>query len=219
MSDNPQYRLPAMEKALNTFLKFIFYYRLVFVLLAISGIAFIIHLVWIQSASADQFKNSALVLTCGSIIIGILYSIVNYEHNQLKFRHDVKLGRETQTFNTACKMYEADMITHFKNIKLLYRNNKSLFTESKFGEIDTKFKEQPDTRVSFIVIANYFEGISIGIEQGIIDEVFMKEFFKTIWRDFYNEYGTYIEYMKVEYKSQRIFWKFTSLAKKWNKEP
>jgi Domain of unknown function (DUF4760) len=212
------YKLPKIENALNNFIGFIFYYRLVFVLISLSIISFIIKDVYNSSNAGDEYKNSALVLTCGSVIIGIFYSIINYEHNQRKFKHDVKLSREMLTFTTACKMHEAETINHFKSIKSFYNANKQVFAEGKLADIDIKLKAEPDTRVSFIVIFNYFESIAIGIEQGIMDEVFMKEFFKTIYRDCYNEFGTYIEFMRKENNSPRAFHKFTALAKRWESE-
>lgn len=121
---------------------------------------------------------------------------------------------------TACKMHEVDTIQHFRNIKAFHTKNKNLFTDKRFSEIDTQLGtvENASIRDSFIVVFNYFEGISIGIEQGIMDEIFMKEFFKTLFNDCANDYGTYIEYLRVERKSSRIFHRFTALAQRWGAE-
>lgn len=99
-----RYKLPGLENNLNKFLRFIYYYRLAFVLLALILISYLDYKVWCNYSQDDQLKNAALVLTCGSIVIGIFYSIINYEHNQLKFKHEVKASRELLTFTTASKM-------------------------------------------------------------------------------------------------------------------
>lgn len=214
-----RYKVPSAEKAVNKFIAFVFYYRLAFVIISVIAIVIIAVIQYKVSPPGDKLKNAALVFTGGSIIIGIFYSIINYEHNQIRFKHDVKTSREILTFNTACKMHDMEMINHFRAIKAFYQENKNLFVQNRCDEIDKLLKgEKADTRISFVVIFNYLETISIGVQQGIMDEDFMKEFFKTVFRDYYKFYGTYIEFSRKEYNSPRIYRPFTNLAEKWGKE-
>ncbi len=217
MEDN-NYKFPPVEKVINWIISFIFYYRLVFVLIAILGIGFLARKVYLNSENVDRLKNVAVVLTGGSIIIGIFYSIINYEHNQAKFKYDKKSTRDTLTFTTACRMHEADTISHFKNIKQLYLNNKTLFLEGKHPEIIDILAGDEPVRISFIVIFNYLESIGIGIDQGIMDESFMKKFFKSLFRDYNGYFGTHFEYLRRENHSPDLFLNFTKLANKWTHE-
>lgn len=218
MPDDSQYKLPFpwLEKFVNYLIGFIFYYRLIIVGLSFWGILYYSNKVWMVSPSEDKLKNGALVLTCGSIIIGIFYSIINYEHNKSKFNHEVKSAREVLTYNASCKMQESETIEHLRKIKTFYEANKTLFLENKLKEIDTLLLAQIDSRTSFMVIFNYFEGIAIATEQGIMDEAFIKNFFKTIFLQNLKKFGSYIEFMQKEYDSERIFWKYMALAEKWN---
>lgn len=100
------YKIPPVEQALNQLVKLIFYYRLVFVIAAILLIGIAAGNIYRSSGRDDQLKNTAVMSLFESVIIGIFYSILNYEHNQQRFRHDIKVSRETLTFNTSCKMYE-----------------------------------------------------------------------------------------------------------------
>ena len=68
------------------------------------------------------------------------------------------------------------------------------------------------------MVLNYLEAISIGVEQRIMDEHFMKQFFTTIFRNNYNRFGPYIEYVKKQNGTNRVFNSFIELAKKWEKE-
>lgn len=187
-------------------------------MLSLIGIIVLSYVVGKRSDAPDKLKNAALVLTGGSIIIGIFYSIINYEHNQLKFKHDVKTSREVLTFTTATKMYDKEMINHFRNVKTFYQTNKEFFVQNRCLEIDRLLTEETEKRVSFIVLFNYLEGISVGINQGIMDEVFMKEFFKTLFRDYSQYFGLYLDFLRKESNSPRIFRHFTALAERWNKE-
>ena len=148
----------------------------------------------------------------------IFYSIINYEHNQLKFKHEKKASRELLTFTTASKMHENELMNNFKVIREFYAENSQLFLESRWNEIDALWKSSPNKRFSFIIIFNYFESISIGLEQDIMDETFMKEFFKTVFRDYLLKYGTYLDYERITHRSDRIYQSFTRIATKWKSD-
>jgi hypothetical protein len=213
-----KYKIPPVEKAINQVISFIFYYRLVFVLLALTGIVYTGLCVYEESMPADKLRNGALIFTGGSVIIGIFYSILNYEHNQLKFRHDIKVSRETLTYNTTCRMHEAEMIRHFKTLKGFYEDHRLLFSRGVYPDIQKLFRDNTEARMALVVLFNYFEGISLGVLQGIMDESFMKEFFKSIFVEYHHLFGGFLDYVRSESKSARIFWRFSQLAEKWKQE-
>jgi hypothetical protein len=157
------------------------------------------------------------VLTGGSIMIGIFYSIINYEQNLLKFKYDKKSLKETLTYNTSCKMHEPEMMRHSMAIKKFYDDNIQIFRENRCAEIENLLKEDTGVRLSFIIMMNYFEAVSVGIEQGIMDERFIKEFFKTIFTNYLTRFGSYIEYIK-QTAGQRVFKSFIKVASRWTVE-
>lgn len=209
-----RYKLPALEGGLNKLLSFLHYYRLLMVLLAVVGTVYLTYFVWNQSTEADKLKNAAVAVTCGSIIIGIFYSLINYENNQNKFKHDVKTSKELLTYNTACKMYDKEMLEHFRVAKIFYEKNKSLFVTGDSPAIDKLFESDWLSRQSLIVTLNYLEVISIGVNQGIIDEEFIKQFFLTIFKDNHGRYGPYLEGVRIT-RGSSIYSHFTTLAKSW----
>lgn len=215
MPAESRYTIPSLERFINRLIGFIFYYRLLLVFLSMVAIVILSICVYNSSDVIDKLKNVAIILTGGSIIIGIFYSIINYEHNQIKFNHDKKSTRETLTFNTACRMHETAMVSHIKNVKLFYLNNKELFISNKHLDVAASLAEQEETRISFIIVFNYFEGIALAINQGIIDETFMKKFFKSVFRDHYNFYGSHFLFLRKENNSPDTCIHFTNLASKW----
>lgn len=219
MVEDSGYKMPKCEKLINYIIKVVFYYRLLVVFFAIIAIIKLGINVYDNADASDKFKNLAIVLTGGSIIMGIFYSIINYEHNHVKFMHDKKSAKDTLTYNTACKMHDTNMLSHSKNVKLFYLNNKELFIAGKHQDISDSLSAQEETRMSFLALFNYFEGIAIAIDQGIIDEVFMKRFFNSVFRDYYNYYDNHFVYIRKENKSSEIFINFTNLASNWIKNP
>lgn len=211
------YKMPGMEKALNKFLAFLHFYRLMWVLITLVGIGFLTYYVWQQSTDADKLKNAALAVTCGSIILGIFYSLVNYENNQIKIKHDIQTAKELLTYNTSCKMYDKEMLEHFRVAHSFYEANKSLFVTGDSHGIDKLFLADWKTRQSLVVILNYLEVICIGINQGIMDENFIKQFFSSIFRNNYGKFGPYLESMRIA-KGGSVYSHFTRVAKKWDIE-
>lgn len=216
--NNLPYSIKGLDKIINSVVSFIFYYRLVFVLLALGVIYYFEYRVWHSYYADERLKIMATVLTGGSIIIAIFYSILNYEYSQIKFKHDIKTSKDVLTFNTASKTHDPAMIKNFRAIKEFYIKNKHLISENKLDVFHTLLNDDSDTRVSFISILNFFECLSLGIKQGIIDEQFTKQFFKTMFNEYFKYFGTYIEYTRKQFDSPRVFRNFTDLADKWDKE-
>jgi hypothetical protein len=115
-------------------------------------------------------------------------------------------------------MHEAETILHFKNIKNFYEEHKAIFIQANYIAVQQRFRENQEARASFVLLFNYFEGISIAVLQGIMDEEFMKEFFKTVFIEYHQYYGGYIVHLRNESQSGRIFLRFTQLAEKWRYE-
>ncbi|MEO9021058.1 MAG: DUF4760 domain-containing protein [Ginsengibacter sp.] len=218
MSKDSRYKVPSIEKFINRIIGFIFYWRLIWVFIALSVIiVFAIH-AYNNSIKIDRLQDFSIVLTGGSIMIGIFYSLINYEHNQIKFKHDVKSSKEILTYSTANKMHENELMSNFQAVRIFYSENEGCFKDANWTKIDDFWKEKKEARLSFIIILNYLECISIGVEQNIMDEMFMKEFFKTLFIDYLIKYGTYIDHMCAEQKTNRIFKHFVKLATKWKNE-
>lgn len=207
-----------MEKAINSAIQFVFYYRLVFVLLALGLIGYGGTLVYQSSPPADQLRNSILIITGGAVVIGIFYSVLNYEHSQLTFRHHIKLSRETLTFNTTGKMHEPATIGHFKILKEFYEAHQQDFRQAAYQKVQASLKQDTEARIAFIVLFNYFESIALGVLQGIMDEDFMKAFFKTVFTEQFQLFEGFLEYLRTDTRSERLFWRFSQLAKKWKTE-
>lgn len=211
------YKLPSFEKPINNIIGFIFYYRLICVILSVITIVSTGIYVNIHSSPEHHVQNVAYVLTGGSIMIGIFYSILNYEHTHSKFKHEVKNTRDTLTFSTACKMFTTEMMKHSTKVKNFYMTNSHLFKERRWRDVDSIFEKDADIRLSYIIMLNYFEATCIGIEQNIVDEDFLREFFEPIFINYYNRFGTYIEY-SAEGAGKKVFKDFIGVSKRWNDE-
>jgi Domain of unknown function (DUF4760) len=210
-----RYKLPSFEKPLNALLEFIFYYRLVIVSFAIGLLIYLAKHFWNSSPALDQLKNCALVLTGGSICIGIFYSIINYEHTQLKYNYDIKSSRYTLTFNAASDWHRPTMVENLKITKKLYDENKHLIDDNRAVEFFQILEKDEPAKSALVSIFNYLECISLGVNHGILDDDFSKKYFYTVFQLYNNNYGFYISHRRILNNSPETSIHFTNLAQKW----
>lgn len=152
VSLHPSYTFKGVEQIVNKAIAFVFYYRIVLVLVCIVILGFIGRNVWTASKPEDQLKNLAIVFTCGSVIIAIFYSVLNYEYTQIRFKHDRKNTIDTLTFNIASKSHDEKMIYHFKTLAIFYETNQDLVAQA----FSKALQENHEVRTSFAVHFNYF---------------------------------------------------------------
>jgi hypothetical protein len=213
--EHPVYSFGKAEKLVNSTIAFVFYYRLPLVAILLGLLTWAGVHMWNASVQPDKLKNLATVMTCGSVIIAIIYAILNYEYSQIRFKHDKKNSIDLLTFNIASKGHDPHMIIHFRNLKTFYQTYRHLADDNQMLKFHSKMEKDTPTRESFIIVFNYFECISVGLDQGIIDDTFAQEFFKYMFLDYYDLYGPYLHFLRRKLKSDRIYKSYVRLASKW----
>lgn len=212
-----RYKLPSgIEQFFNKFLGLIFYYRLAFVILSIGAIIWIAVVYYINSTpDTDKLKNAALVLTCGSIIIGIFYSILNYEHNYFKTQNDKSLSKQMLSFNVAFEWHKPNIVEHLKVTKKVYDKHKHLINENKSAKFSKLLDEDDAARSSLVSIFNYLESVAVGINFDIMDEELIKKCFHALFCWYYHNYQFYIDYRRKESNNPNAWKNFTDRAEIW----
>jgi len=215
MSQVSRYKIPALEKYVNKFIGFIFYWRLLWVLIAMGVIlSLAIHTYNISSLN-DKLQDFSIVITGGSIIIGIFYSIINYEHNHSKFERDTKAAKDTLSFNAACDWHRPTMVENLKITKLLYDEHKYLIGDNRAVDFFNILEQDEHARSALVSIFNYLECISLGVKHGILDGEFIEKYFRNVFGLYLRNYGFYIAHRRNVDNAPEIWINFTRLAQKW----
>ncbi|MBV4358274.1 DUF4760 domain-containing protein [Pinibacter aurantiacus] len=218
MQNSLPYQVPKVEPKVNAVIQFVFYYRLVVVMLMLCTSVIIGLIVWKQSNEVDKLKNFSLVVTGGSIFIGIFYNILNYENTYRKNHRDMKSSKDSLSFNVACEFNKPQMVENLKGTKALFETHQHLINQNKAQEFFDLLEKDEIGRFALVSIFNYFECLAIGIDQGIIDECFSKKFFKSLIISYYHDYNFFIEYKRKLNKTPTSWEHFTKLAQKWAAE-
>jgi hypothetical protein len=166
------------------------------------------------------FKDIVSVVTGCALSITLLYSILTYEHNQIKYKSESKNARDLLTFTTAVEWHRPPLVDYVISIYTFAEANKSCLEEKsakKFHEL-LEHEDNKEARKALVAIFNYMESISLGVKQELMDEHFIKGFFGSIFGKYYFEYHFYIEYRRSIRNNMRIWNNFTTLAERWVKE-
>jgi len=211
------YSVPRLEKMINWSIDTIFYYRLIFVTAAFAVLFYLAFKVWNLSDAIDNYKNIAIVFSLGSIVIGIFYSILNYEHNYIKYKNDIRTTKLALSYSASSEWHKPTMVENLKITKLLYDEYKNLTEDNKAVDFFNILEKDESARSALVSILNYFESISLGIRHELMDEEYMRNYFKTVYSLYLNNYGFYINHRRRMYNSPEIWINFTNLAEDWKK--
>jgi hypothetical protein len=217
MSKEHDYSIAWLERFINKSIAFVFYYRLIYVFLAVLVVATCGCHVYNTSGKEDALKNLCFTLTAGSIITGIFYSILNYEHNHRKSKDDAKFSRLHASFNVSCEWSKPTMVENLKITKKLHNQHKHLCDENRAKDFFEILEKDEEARSALVSILNYLELLAVGIEEGILDETMIKKYFKTMFYRYLSNYGFYIDYRRKIYNNPTAWEYFTAMATKWNK--
>lgn len=216
--NTPSYSIHGIEKSINMAVGFIFYYRLVFVIASVVIISIISNNVYHQSIEPEKLKSLSVVVACGSVFVGIFYSVINFEHNQIKFAHDQQTRKISQSYACASEWFKPSMVENLKITKLMFTKNKHLIEENKAIDFSKILDEDEAARSALVSIFNYMECVSIGIDKGILDERFMYDYLSGVCIGYVMDYGFYIEYKRNANKSPRVWINFTKMAERWKSQ-
>ena len=199
--------------------EFVFKYR--YHILAVLIIGIILMGFYLNYRLNIPVDKVAPIVTGGFVIITLFFSALTYEYNSSKTQRETEYARRILTYNTAVEWHKPPIVTYMSTITK-YALDIEKFTNKK--DIDGFWNylllpENLEVRAAISSIFNYFESISLGIEKKLIDEEFVRQFFDSLFSDFYKEYGFYIDFRREKIdKDQEAWRRFTNFAVKWDKE-
>jgi hypothetical protein len=134
-----------------------------------------------------------------SIIIGLLYSFVQYERIKLD-------GEVKQTLLFYDKFNSSPFTGYRENLTDIVSKNieeikASLRSDESFSIQIEKIIKLGDSRKSFDMVLDFFDGVAVCMETDICDKVTAKQLFQSRASELYEIFYPYIKKNRVENKS------------------
>lgn len=207
--------LSKTEKSIRWIVRNFFKRRFFILLLGCAGIALIA--INVSKDPTTTTKDLVQIVTGGVIVLTLFYHMINYENDQMKFKHDVKIFREKISFNIATEWHKIPMVDYMQTLKTFLKKCEPLLQENDAKTFHDTIENEgnEEQKKALIAVFNYFESIALGVKQDIMDEEFIRGFFGSIFAQYYQEYAFYIEYRRRIKKNPRIWINFTNLAGRW----
>jgi len=177
-----------------------------------------LYLNWCLNLPPD--KVAPIVL--GSLaVMTLFFTALTFEYNHEKNIKDSEKSKSILTYNTAVDWNKSPITDHI----ILLTEHQDLMNpiiEKQDADLFWLFLTDRSKSYSLPIrsalagILNYFEYVSLGIEKGLIDESFVREFFETIFLKYYDKYLFYINFRRAENELSSKAWaNFTKFAEKW----
>lgn len=176
-------------------------------------------LAWYLHQEEPELKKSEIIkiLNSGLVIIGVIYSILTYESNQIKNRHDTRVRKSSATYDVIKEWHTSSMIDYSKICKEFESKKEYALLQNDIGAFMHEFNKgvNLEYRKSLICILNYFESMAVAISEDLMDELFMKKCFSKIFFKFYNAYILFIEERRRIKNDPEMWREFTILVERW----
>lgn len=215
VSANKSYSLTGIEKIVNQAIRWVFFYRILFVGVAVIFTSVAAILVWKQSPFEYRAANLVAVLTGGSIVIAIFYAVLNYEMSYSRYAMGQLNARKQAAYAAAIQWYQPSVVHHLKITKKFYEKYRYLIQENRSREFSEMLDSHEEARAALLSIFNHLECIALGVEEGIHDEWFIRQFFRGIFVAYLNDYEFYIVFRRKLTNNPSIWVGFTDLAYRW----
>lgn len=206
------------SKAAKFIVENLFNGRIWFLIIGFSLIGYIGYLEYCEAKAEERIKNTAQVISFGGLFIGLFYTMITYEYNHRKHKNDTKHHRDLTSFNIATEWHKKPMVDYISVLSDFEKANQSVIKDEDSSAFQAVLENCKEEKVALFSMFNYFESISLGIKRNMLDEEFVKGFFKSQFTKYYNKYYFYIEFRRRSNNSPSAWKNFTDLANKWSNQ-
>jgi len=178
----------------------------------------LVYITWYVAALPGVLvRDTVAVFTGGAVVITLFYHILNYEYSQRKFKHEIKASKDMVSFNTAMEWQKEYMNKNNNILHAFFVKHKTLLQDGLNRQFQEELEkpENDENYGAFLAVINFMESVCLGVKQGIMDEGFIKGFFRSTFKDTYITYKKYIEFRRDLKHNPKIWNNFTELCEKW----
>ncbi|WP_417289631.1 DUF4760 domain-containing protein [Corallibacter sp.] len=188
-------------------------YIVIFILLII--IAGVVLFFLMHKYNIDFTFTDIMAYCTGSVaIMALIYHALSLESQHKFHQENLFLTRNQYAYDVSSKFNEPHMTEALQFMSKIDSDIESYFPDRKVQKFLDYIKDNPKDRQKIITVINYFEQLSILIENGHVEEKIIKKTFKTVFISTFILMKPYIDYRQQE--SRTIWCNFENMSNKWN---
>ncbi len=117
------YSLSGFEGMLNSVVQWLFFYRMIWIATFVLMMAVLLLFSWPVWPLSERLGNATLVLTCGSIVIMIIYTVVNHEVDHFRKKKERLMEKKRASFGVVSEWHRDGIVQYLKTTKKLYEQH------------------------------------------------------------------------------------------------
>lgn len=186
--------------------------------LAILFLSLLIFTKYLFELGNPAYYELAKIFLGGILIIGLIYAIINYEFSLNKNVTDINIKRSLATFDTINNWHKEPLVSHINEMRKFEKSKQFNLIDGDIDELMDFMHDEKNAPLlnSLVSILNYFETIVSGMNEGILDQQYIRRYYELIMLEYYQHYSSFITKKRSNERNQKIWTEFTRLAQDWN---
>lgn len=188
-------------------------------LFGLTIIGFAVFKFWYIDNNKDFGIQEIMAYSAGSIaILTLLYHAFSLEYTKNYNEEALLLQKHQYTYDIISKINGFEMSRALNTYSWIKNNKDVLFKDNNVQPFLDKLEKKGGSarKLNIVMLFNYFEHLSILVENGYIEEKIVRQSFKTIFIGSYSVMKPYIEHKQST--SRQAWFHYECLAKKWSED-
>lgn len=189
------------------------------ILLIVAIIGILIFYVGYELQNKTYGIIEIMAYTTGSIaILSLIYNSYNQQEHIKYEEKQLEILKSKHSYDVISNVIKPEMTDSMKAFREVRKQTKSLIKGNDVTKLLKYFEENPKDHTRIQMLLNFFEQTSIQIKNNYIDEIIIKEAFKTMFINAYEIMNPYIRHTQIMDDHKRCWIEFEELCEKWKKE-
>lgn len=191
------------------------YVALGLVIILIGGICLFYFGFYKNEISFDVLDVMAF-LTGSVAILTLIYHSLNLSSQNYYNKENLRVTKNQYSFEVISRVHESDMGENLSVLRKLKDDQKEILDEKNIKDFLEYLAQNREVRTKLTTLLNYFEHVSLLVNNKHVDELIIKSAYKTLFTSSYSLLKFYIDERQLTHR--RAWIKFEELAKKWSVE-
>lgn len=185
-------------------------------LISIIMLGFLLFYILNKNGLEIKIVDVMAYLTGSVAILTLIYYSMSLESTFYFHKENLKLLKHQYSYEITSKITEHKMAESIQILNEIKDTKSEDLKEKNIKNFTEYLKSNPETRLKLVLVLNYFEHLSLLIENKHVDEDIIKSSFKTLFTSTYSTFKFYIDERQLQHRRSWI--KFEEVSTRWSKE-